>query len=155
MNESSIARSSRLKGQVALVTSGGTGSGRAIAQTLAAAGAAVAILARSQEQLAETVRPIERDGGQSGSLPADITDAQAVRDAIHAIEQSFGPVDAPAVGDRWRRMVAGHGSQAARAIAVHQVCIAEHGRLRQGKNHQHFKRRRNHGDAISFQLRVW
>jgi NAD(P)-dependent dehydrogenase (short-subunit alcohol dehydrogenase family) len=93
MNESSIARSSRLEGQVALVTGGGRGIGRAIAQALAAAGAAVAVLARSQEQLAETVRLIERDGGRCRSFPADITDAQAVRDAIKAIEQSFGPVD--------------------------------------------------------------
>jgi NAD(P)-dependent dehydrogenase (short-subunit alcohol dehydrogenase family) len=93
MNESSIARSSRLEGQVALVTGGGRGIGRAIAQTLAAAGAAVAVLARSQEQLAETVRLIERDGGRSRSFPADITDSQAVREAIKAIEQSLGPID--------------------------------------------------------------
>jgi len=93
MNEPSIARSSRLKGQVALVTGGGRGIGRAIAQTLAAAGASVAVLARSQEQLAETVRLIERDGGRSHSFPADITDAQAVREAIKAIEQSLGAID--------------------------------------------------------------
>src|ERR1700751_5464259 len=93
MDEQSIERSSPLKGQVALVTGGGRGIGRAIAQTLAAAGAAVAVLARSPEQLAETVRLIERDAGRSRSFPGDITDLQAIRDAIKAIEESLGPVD--------------------------------------------------------------
>ncbi len=47
-----------LSGQVALVTGGGRGIGRAIAQALASAGVQVTVTARSQDQLAETVQLI-------------------------------------------------------------------------------------------------
>jgi NAD(P)-dependent dehydrogenase (short-subunit alcohol dehydrogenase family) len=82
-----------LNGQVALVTGGGRGIGRAVAQTLAAAGASVAVLSRSPDELAETVRLIQQHGGKALSFPADVTVAQEVRTAIETIEQKLGPVD--------------------------------------------------------------
>jgi NAD(P)-dependent dehydrogenase (short-subunit alcohol dehydrogenase family) len=82
-----------LNGQVALVTGGGRGIGRAVAQALAAAGAKVAVLARSGDELAETVRLIEQNGGRARSFPADVTVADAVRGAVNAIERELGPVD--------------------------------------------------------------
>jgi NAD(P)-dependent dehydrogenase (short-subunit alcohol dehydrogenase family) len=93
MNERRPNISSRLKGQVALVTGGGRGIGEAIAQTLASAGAAVAVLARSTSELSETVSLIERKGGRCFAVPADVTSTDRVREALHAVEKSLGPVD--------------------------------------------------------------
>ena len=52
-----------LHSQVAIVTGGGRGIGRVMAQKLAEAGAAVAIVARTSEQLEETASLIEFAGG--------------------------------------------------------------------------------------------
>ena len=52
-----------LAGQVALVTGGGGGLGGEIALQLAAAGAGIAVVARSQDQLAETVAPVDVRSG--------------------------------------------------------------------------------------------
>lgn len=82
-----------LSQQVALVTGGGRGIGRAISEALAAAGAAVAVVARSSEQLLETVRRITATGGRALAHTADVTDRQAVEQAVAAIERQFGPVD--------------------------------------------------------------
>ncbi len=84
---------SDLDGQVAIVTGGGRGLGRAFAQALAAAGASVAVLARTEEQIAETVGRITEDGGQAIALPVDVTDHQAVERAVQTTEQQLGPVD--------------------------------------------------------------
>ena len=66
-----------LRGQGARVTGGSRGIGRAIALTLAAAAPAVAVLARSGDELAETVRLIVGGGGRALALPADVTDRAA------------------------------------------------------------------------------
>ena len=82
-----------LSDQVAVVTGGGRGIGRAIAAALAGAGARVGVLSRSAAELAETVKAIESAGGRAQAVSADVTDHAAVRHAIGAIERAFGPVD--------------------------------------------------------------
>jgi len=82
-----------LAGQVALVTGGGGGLGREIALQLAAAGAGVAVVARSQDQLAETVALVEAADGRAVAAPADVTDFAAVEAVVGSIEQSLGPID--------------------------------------------------------------
>lgn len=75
-----------MAGQTAVVTGGGRGLGRAFAQALAAEGATVAIVARSEAELAETAGAI---GGGTRTFVADVTDAAAVA----AIFQQIGFVD--------------------------------------------------------------
>jgi 3-oxoacyl-[acyl-carrier protein] reductase len=64
--------------KVAIVTGGGRGLGRAFAEALAAAGYAVAVMARTTAELAETVALITRSGGKASAFPADVADAVAV-----------------------------------------------------------------------------
>ena len=82
-----------LTGQVALVTGGGRGFGRAFAIELAKAGASVGITGRTQSPLDETVELVEASGGQAIAFSADVTDKNAMGKAIASLEERFGPVD--------------------------------------------------------------
>jgi NAD(P)-dependent dehydrogenase (short-subunit alcohol dehydrogenase family) len=79
--------------KVAIVTGGGRGIGRAIACALADAGAQVAVAARSEDELNETVHIIDDTGGRAMAIPADVSDGAAVRWLVHEVEDKFGPVD--------------------------------------------------------------
>jgi NAD(P)-dependent dehydrogenase (short-subunit alcohol dehydrogenase family) len=93
MSSSDTGREIDLGGQVAIVTGGGRGIGRAIALALAKAGAAVAVVARTEEQLAETVALIEGAGGRAIAFPTDVTDWRAVEQMVAQVERQMGPVD--------------------------------------------------------------
>ena len=82
-----------LSGQVALVTGGGRGIGRALAVGVAEAGAAVAVIARTEEQLVETARLIEAGGGKAIALPGDVSDRTTVERLVAAVEERLGPID--------------------------------------------------------------
>lgn len=84
-----------LSGQVAVVTGGSSGLGRAAAVSLAGAGAKVAVLARSRTELEETVREISGNGKAATALavPVDLGDSVAVRQAIDQVRAELGPVD--------------------------------------------------------------
>ena len=86
-------RSGELEGQVALVTGGGRGIGRATAQVLAAAGARVIITSRSQEELNQTLALMEQEGGRGHAIAADVTNQSSIEHVVQQAEEHVGPLD--------------------------------------------------------------
>jgi NAD(P)-dependent dehydrogenase (short-subunit alcohol dehydrogenase family) len=82
-----------LEGQVAIVTGGGRGIGRAIARLFAAAGAAVAVTARTKAQLDETVAGIESQQGRAIAIVADVASQADVERMVAETTSRLGPVD--------------------------------------------------------------
>jgi 3-oxoacyl-[acyl-carrier protein] reductase len=86
--------SKELAGRVAIVTGSGRNIGRAIALSLAEAGAAVVINARSnREELDHVVREIEARGGRAIAAIADVADPAAVGRMTAAAAEKFGRID--------------------------------------------------------------
>jgi NADP-dependent 3-hydroxy acid dehydrogenase YdfG len=82
-----------LAGRTAVVTGAASGIGEAIAVTLAAQGARVALLARRAERLDTVVEKIRGDGGQALAVVADVTDDASVAAAADRIHEAYGTVD--------------------------------------------------------------
>ena len=78
---------------VAVVTGAGRGIGRLLARRLSDAGYAVALVARSQQELRETARLTEISGGRALCLPADVTDEQSAPEVIRRVETELGPIE--------------------------------------------------------------
>ena len=76
----------RLDGKRALVTGGGRGIGLAAASALAQAGAEVTLVARTQAEIEAAAQAIVARGDRAAPLPLDVTDLDAVRNAIAAAE---------------------------------------------------------------------
>jgi NAD(P)-dependent dehydrogenase (short-subunit alcohol dehydrogenase family) len=81
-----------LSHDVALVTGAGRGIGRAIALSLAAGGAAVAVCARTEIEIAETAALISKTGGRAMALKLDVKNVDNVRAAVEAAASQLGPV---------------------------------------------------------------
>lgn len=86
-------RLKRLSDQVVVVTGASSGIGRESALRLAAAGATVVGISRSDEQLTTLVDAITAAGGTARRIVCDVSDAEAVRHAAETVEQWFGRID--------------------------------------------------------------
>lgn len=83
-----------LSGKVAIVTGGGRGIGRAIAEGLAHAGADVVLTARTEAEVQVAAEEIARETGrQTLGLMCDVTRKSDVTAAVDAVVSRFGHVD--------------------------------------------------------------
>lgn len=71
-----------LEGRVALVTGAGRGIGKAVALTLAQAGAQVAVLSRTESNAQETAHAIEQAGGHALAFGGDVAETTTVESVI-------------------------------------------------------------------------
>lgn len=82
-----------LIGKRALVTGGGDGLGKAIAQALSKAGAMVAVLDLNADTAEATAAELGEAGTDAIALSASVADADAVAGAFARIDQAWGGID--------------------------------------------------------------
>lgn len=80
-------------GKTVLVTGASYGIGEATARSLAAAGASVLVVARSEERLCDLTSSINAGGGRAFAYPTDLTDESAVSALTEQITEEHGPLD--------------------------------------------------------------
>ena len=83
----------RLEGKTAIVSGGGRGLGRYMAEALSDAGASVVLCSRKLEPLEEVRQEIEAGGGRALAVACDVTDPEEVEGVVAAAVDSFGSVD--------------------------------------------------------------
>jgi NAD(P)-dependent dehydrogenase (short-subunit alcohol dehydrogenase family) len=82
-----------LAGKKALVTGASRGLGKHFALVLAGAGADVALLARDRVALDQVAAEIAKTGRRAAAVTGDVTQAESVRGAFDAAENSLGGID--------------------------------------------------------------
>ena len=82
-----------LGGQVAVITGASRGLGRGFSIAIAAAGADVALVARSETGLGETAGAINAAGGRAIAVSCDVLDRASVEAAVAETESRLGPID--------------------------------------------------------------
>jgi citronellol/citronellal dehydrogenase len=88
---SKLFRPGLLDGQVAIVSGGGSGLGRASALELAALGARVIVCGRRREPLEETAAKAEE--GRCEAIPCDIREEEQVDALVDAVLERHGRID--------------------------------------------------------------
>jgi NAD(P)-dependent dehydrogenase (short-subunit alcohol dehydrogenase family) len=82
-----------VSGKTVLVTGASYGIGEATARSVAAAGATVLLVARSEERLSDLTASINAGGGRAVAYPTDLTDESAVNTLTKQITEEHGPLD--------------------------------------------------------------
>ena len=89
----SVFRPGLFDGQVALVTGGGSGIGRGIADTLAALGAHVVLASRKQERVDAAAAEIRAAGGKASGVAVDVRDPERVQQTVADVKGVHGRID--------------------------------------------------------------
>jgi 3-oxoacyl-[acyl-carrier protein] reductase len=82
-----------LTNKSALVTGAGKGIGKAIAMALAAEGVHLGLLARTEKDVKELAAAIEANGGKAAFATADVSNRQAVEEAVADLKSKLGSFD--------------------------------------------------------------
>jgi 2-deoxy-D-gluconate 3-dehydrogenase len=82
-----------LTGKVAIVTGGNSGIGLGMAQGLAAAGATVALAARTQDKSQRAAAEIEAAGGKAFAVVCDVTDGDSIEAMVATVTQRCGHIN--------------------------------------------------------------
>ena len=90
---SSPFRRDLLAGEVAIVTGGGTGIGRAIALELAHCGAKIAVCGRRADPINQVKSEIEQAGGECLAMPCDIREPAQIQAFVDAVSARFSRID--------------------------------------------------------------
>jgi len=100
-----------LKGKVAIITGGGAGIGRGIAEKFAVQQADVAVIDVNQKGAEEVVREIGASGGSAAAFVADVSDAKSVAGMVEQVLGKLGRIDILVnnAGIRYIRPFAEHG----------------------------------------------
>jgi NAD(P)-dependent dehydrogenase (short-subunit alcohol dehydrogenase family) len=83
----------KLQGQVAIVTGGSRGLGRAAAELLAAMGASVVVTARSEETVNAVAESLRSQGARAIGVAADVADPEQVEEVVESALEQFSRVD--------------------------------------------------------------
>ncbi|HWS93607.1 MAG TPA: SDR family NAD(P)-dependent oxidoreductase, partial [Mycobacterium sp.] len=88
-----ITEQFRLDGKVALVTGAGKGIGKGIAVAFAKAGADVALVARTKDDLEAVANEVRAMGRNAAVISADVTEIEGLEDVVDQSVRSLGGLD--------------------------------------------------------------
>ena len=93
MSAAGIFAPDLLRGQVALVTGGGTGIGLGIASCLAASGAVVVLASRKPEHLGPAAESLRAGGARVSAIPTNVREPESVRSTVERVVEEHGRLD--------------------------------------------------------------
>src|SRR4051812_34474526 len=89
----SVFRDDLFEGQVALITGGGSGIGRGIADVLAALGAHVVLSSRKIERVEAAAAEIRAAGGRASAVAVDVREPDRVKEMVDTVRSAQGRLD--------------------------------------------------------------
>jgi NADP-dependent 3-hydroxy acid dehydrogenase YdfG len=82
-----------LKNKVCVITGGGSGIGRATATKMAAEGAKIIVVGRTQAKIDETVSSIQKSGGHADGYATDVSDQKSVDALVSTVMSKYLKID--------------------------------------------------------------